>query len=206
MKKKSKVPTRSKGRTATLARQTKETDITLALNLDGDGTYKINSQIPFFSHMLELFSRHSLIDLEVNAKGDIEVDGHHSVEDVGIVFGQAFAKALGDMKSIRRYGTAYAPMDESLSMVSLDLCNRPYLVYDVKVRKVKTGSFDAELVKEFFQAFSSNARITLHIRNFYGDNTHHVFESVFKAFAMALRQAVSFDGRRTGLPTTKDLL
>jgi imidazoleglycerol-phosphate dehydratase len=206
MKSKKSLPARSKGRTASLARKTKETDIMLSLNLDGDGTYSIDSQIPFFSHMLELFSKHSLIDLHVRAKGDIEVDGHHSVEDIGIVFGQAFAKALGDMKSIRRYGTAFAPMDESLSMASVDLCNRPYLVYDVKVRKVKTGNFDAELVKEFFQAFSSNARITLHLRNFYGDNTHHVFESLFKAFALALRQAVSFDDRRKGLPTTKDLL
>ncbi len=196
----------SKNRKCALARKTKETDISLSVNLDGQGLYRIRTQIPFFSHMLELFSHHSLIDLDVNASGDVEVDGHHLVEDVGIVLGQAFSKALGDMKSIRRYGSAYAPMDESLSLVAIDLCNRPFLVYDVKVNKVKTGNFDAELVKEFFQAFSSNAKISLHINNLYGDNTHHIFESVFKAFALALRDAVSHDARRIGLPTTKDLL
>ncbi len=189
-----------------LSRKTKETDVALSLDLDGNGTHDIRTQIPFFSHMLDLFSKHSLIDLKIMAKGDIEVDGHHTVEDVGIVLGQAFATALGDMRSIRRYGKSILPMDEALTLVAIDICNRPYLVYDVKVRKIISDNFDGELVKEFFQAFISNARVSLHIKNFYGDNMHHIFESVFKAFAVAIREAVSLDPRVTGLPTTKDLL
>jgi imidazoleglycerol-phosphate dehydratase len=187
-------------------RHTKETDILVELDLDGSGQSSITTGIPFFDHMLELFSRHGLIDLTIRAKGDIEVDHHHTVEDTGIVLGLAFAEALGDKKGIRRFGNATAPMDESLSTVSVDISGRAYLVFDAKVPKIKTGDFDAEVVKEFFQAFAFNAKVSLHIRNAYGDNTHHVFESVFKAFGLALREATALDPRVTGVPSTKGSL
>ena len=187
-------------------RHTKETDILVELDLDGAGQSSITTGIPFFDHMLELFSRHGLIDLTIRAKGDIQVDHHHTVEDTGIVLGLAFAEALGEKKGIKRFGNATAPMDESLSTVSVDISGRPYLVFDAKVPKIKTGDFDAEVVKEFFQAFAFNAKVSLHVRNSYGDNTHHVFESVFKAFGLALREAVSLDPRVTGVPSTKGIL
>ena len=193
-------------RKAELSRKTNETDIIVSMNLDGEGKYDVQTDVPFLNHMLELFSKHSLIDLTVKAKGDVEIDGHHTVEDIGIVMGQVFLNALGDKKSIRRYGFFVLPMDEVLSLVALDISNRPYLVYDVPVEKLKVGTFDSELIKEFFQAFAFNAKINLHIKSFYGDNVHHVFESVFKAFARALRDAVTLDDKIKGIPTTKGML
>jgi len=187
-------------------RKTKETDVSVELDLDGSGKSVISTGIPFFDHMLDLFSRHGLIDLTIRAKGDLQVDHHHTVEDVGIVLGLAFSEALGDKKGIKRFGTATAPMDESLSTVSVDISGRPYLVFDAKVPKIKTGDFDAEVVKEFFQAFAFNAKVSLHVRNSYGDNTHHIFESVFKAFGLALREATGLDPRVTGVPSTKGSL
>lgn len=193
-------------RKSEIKRKTNETDIALSLNLDGEGKYNIKTQVPFLNHMLELFSKHSLIDLTLSAKGDVDIDAHHTVEDIGIVLGTAMLDALGDKKSITRYGSFMIPMDEVLSLVALDISNRPYFVYDVPVDKLKVGTFDSELIKEFFQAFAFNAKINLHIKTFYGDNVHHIFESIFKAFARAIRQAVSLDSRNKGLPTTKGML
>jgi len=189
-----------------MVRKTRETDVAAELDLDGSGKCEVSTGIPFFDHMLDLFARHGLIDLKLRAAGDIQVDHHHTVEDTGIVLGLAFSEALGDKKGIRRFGNATAPMDESLSTVSVDISGRPYLVFDAKVPKIKTGDFDAEVVKEFFQAFAFNAKVSLHVRNSYGDNTHHIFESVFKAFGLALREAVAIDPRVTGVPSTKGIL
>ena len=194
-------------RKAKIERKTKETDIQAEINLDGKGDYSINTSIPFFDHMISLMCKHGLFDLRLKAKGDIDIDYHHTVEDVGIVLGNAFKKALGDMTGISRYGNSSVPMDESIAMVSLDISNRAYLVYKVSFpKKAKLKDFDPDLIEDFFQAFVSNAGITLHINVPYGRNTHHIIEAVFKATGRALRQAVTIDPKIKGLLTTKGML
>ncbi|MDA8214366.1 MAG: imidazoleglycerol-phosphate dehydratase HisB [Nitrospiraceae bacterium] len=188
-------------------RKTKETDIAVEINLDGSGKYSINTSIPFLDHMLSLMCRHGLFDAKLKAKGDIEIDYHHTVEDVGIVLGKAIKQALGDMKGISRYGQASVPMDEALASVSLDISGRPYLVYKVEFpKKSKLKDFDPDLIEDFLQAFVSNSSITLHINVLYGRNTHHIIEAIFKGLGRALRQAVTIDPRIKGLPTTKGKL
>jgi imidazoleglycerol-phosphate dehydratase len=194
-------------RIAKVNRKTKETSIEAEVNLDGKGIYKIDTGIGFLNHMLEQLSKHSLIDINLNAKGDLHIDLHHTTEDSGIVLGEAIAKALGDKKGIKRYAHAYIPMDETLSRVSLDISNRPYLVWNVKLKVEKLGEMDTELFKEWFQAFSQSAGITLHIENIYGDNSHHIIESCFKGLARALRLALEKDARAgDSLPSTKGIL
>jgi imidazoleglycerol-phosphate dehydratase len=194
-------------RSAKVVRKTKETSIEIKVNLDGKGKSTINTGIGFLDHMLELFSKHSLIDLSLSAKGDLHVDEHHTTEDTGIVLGQAIAKALGKKIGIRRYGTAYVPMDETLTRVSIDISSRPYLIWKVKLKLEKLGEMDTELFKEWFQAVSQNAGITIHIENLYGDNNHHIVESCFKAFAQSLRLALEIDKRgKFLLPSTKGKL
>jgi len=193
-------------RKASIERITKETQIRLSLDLDGKGRSKICTSIPFLDHMLDLFTRHGLFDIEVEAKGDIDIDFHHTVEDIGIVLGQAFREALGDKKGIRRYGQASVPMDETLASVAIDLSGRPYLVYNVKVPKIKIGEFDVELVREFFQAFVNNCGANLHVNVMYGDNVHHILEASFKAAARALDQATQMDTRIEGVLSTKGKL
>lgn len=193
-------------RTAKLERNTKETQIKLSLNIDGKGEYEVSTSVPFFDHMLSLFARHGLFDLTIQAAGDTHIDFHHTVEDVGIVLGDAFKQALGNKAGIRRYGWARLPMDESLADVSLDLCDRSRLVYNVPLPKSKIGDFDAELAEDFFKAFADRAGVTLHIQVPYGDNLHHILEGVFKAFARALDMATSIDDRVTGVPSTKGML
>ena len=194
-------------RTATLKRDTTETQVSVELNLDGTGTYDIKSGIGFLDHMLEQLSRHSLIDLKVRAKGDLHIDMHHTTEDIGIAIGQAFAQAIGDKKGIRRYATQYLPMDEALTRVALDISGRPYLIWDVVFSRPKLGDMDTELFKEWFQAFAQNAGITLHVANLYGDNNHHIVETCYKALARALREAIDIDPRRADdVPSTKGAL
>lgn len=193
-------------RTATIQRKTKETDIALTLNLDGQGDVKTNTGVGFFDHMLDLLGRHGLIDLDVLAKGDLHVDSHHTVEDVGIVLGQALEKAVGDKKGIYRYGWASLPMDESLANVALDLSGRPAFVYNVKYHGSMIGTFPVELVEEFFKALATTAKMNLHITVPYGTNNHHIAEAIFKATAKALRQAVSKDPRNDRVPSTKEAL
>ncbi|MFY8169826.1 MAG: imidazoleglycerol-phosphate dehydratase HisB [Candidatus Fonsibacter sp.] len=194
-------------RIAKVNRKTKETSIEAEVNLDGKGIYKIDTGIGFLNHMLEQLSKHSLMDINLNAKGDLHIDLHHTTEDSGIVLGEAIAKALGDKKGIKRYAHAYIPMDETLSRVSLDISNRPYLVWNVKLKVEKLGEMDTELFKEWFQAFSQSAGITLHIENIYGDNSHHIIESCFKGLARALRLALEKDARAVdSLPSTKGIL
>ena len=194
-------------RIAKVNRKTKETSIEAEVNLDGNGIYKIDTGIGFLNHMLEQLSKHSLMDINLNAKGDLHIDLHHTTEDSGIVLGEAIAKALGDKKGIKRYAHAYIPMDETLSRVSLDISNRPYLVWNVKLKVEKLGEMDTELFKEWFQAFSQSAGITLHIENIYGDNSHHIIESCFKGLAGALRVALEKDARAgDSLPSTKGIL
>jgi len=194
-------------RSARVVRKTKETSIEIKVNLDGKGKSNIKTGIGFLDHMLELFSKHSLIDLSLNAKGDLHVDEHHTTEDTGIVLGQAVAKALGKKIGIKRFGTAYVPMDETLTRVSLDISNRPYLVWKVNLKLEKLGEMDTELFKEWFQAVSQNAGISMHIENLYGDNSHHIIESCFKAFAQALRTALEIDKRnKNQLPSSKGKL
>lgn len=193
-------------RTAEVYRKTGETEIKVKMNLDGQGENKVTTQIFFLNHMLDLFSRHGLFDLEVDGKGDIEVDFHHLVEDVGIVLGQAFLKALGNKEGIKRYGTFYVPMDEALAFCSVDISGRPYIYFDAEFSRDKVGEFDVELVKEFFVAFANNARITIHLEVVRGENTHHMIEALFKAFGRALREAVAFDPREKGVPSTKGVL
>jgi imidazoleglycerol-phosphate dehydratase len=194
-------------RIAKVNRKTKETSIEAEVNLDGKGVYKIDTGIGFLNHMLEQLSKHSLMDINLNAKGDLHIDLHHTTEDSGIVLGEAIAKALGDKKGIKRYAHAYIPMDETLSRVSLDISNRPYLVWNVKLKVEKLGEMDTELFKEWFQAFSQSAGITLHIENIYGDNSHHIIESCFKGLARALRLALEKDPRAVdSLPSTKGIL
>ena len=191
-------------RTASIERKTKETSISVEVNLDGTGKYEIQTGIGFLDHMLEQISKHSLIDLKVKAKGDLHIDLHHTTEDTGIAMGEAIAKALGDKRGIKRYAHALIPMDETLSRVALDVSNRPYLVWNVKLKVEKLGEMDTELFKEWFQAFAQAAGITLHIENIYGDNSHHIIESCYKGLAKALRTAFEIDQRMKDIiPSTK---
>lgn len=194
-------------RCAAINRTTAETSIKIKLNLDGTGKADIRTKIGFFDHMLTLLAAHSLIDMDINCDGDIEVDGHHSVEDCGIALGQAFAQAIGDKRGINRYGTFFVPMDEALVLVSLDISGRPFLVCDMGELAPMIGNFDCELVEEFMRAFAFNAGITLHIKVLYGKNSHHKVEGIFKALGHALRQAVEFDPRaKNKIPSTKGVL
>jgi len=193
-------------RQASITRTTKETDIRLSLNLDGSGKVELGSSIPFLDHMLEQISRHGLIDLSVDAKGDREIDDHHTVEDIGICLGEALRDALGDKAGVRRYGHAYVPLDEALSRVVLDLSGRPGLEYHIDFPKDRVGDFDVDLFKEFFQAVCNHGKITLHIDSIRGANNHHIIETVFKAFGRALRMAVEPDPRQSGIPSTKGAL
>jgi imidazoleglycerol-phosphate dehydratase len=194
-------------RTGKVTRATKETEVTLSVNLDGAGRAEISTGIGFLDHMLELLARHSRIDINVKAKGDLHVDQHHTTEDVGIVLGQALRQALGDMRGIARYADVHMPMDETLSRVAIDISGRPVLVFRVEFPRDKIGDFDVDLVREFFQAFASNAGVTLHVETLYGDNSHHVAESCFKGLARALRAAVAFDPAAKGeIPSTKGSL
>jgi imidazoleglycerol-phosphate dehydratase len=193
-------------RKAEVKRKTKETEIFLKLDLDGSGKHSVSTGIPFFDHMLSLLTYHSSIDLSLRAKGDIRVDSHHTVEDVGICLGEGIKKALGDGQGIERYGMAMIPMDETLGSVALDLSMRPCLVFHMKMRRSKIGDFDLELVEEFFKALCNHGRITLHVNLLYGKNSHHMVEAVFKGFGRALRQAISFDERRLSIPSTKGIL
>jgi len=194
-------------RTASIERNTKETQIRVAVNLDGTGQYSVSTGIGFLDHMMEQLSRHSLIDLELEAKGDLHIDFHHTTEDTGIAIGDAVAAALGDRAGITRYGTSHIPMDETLSRVALDLSNRPYLIWKVQFTRPKLGDMDTELFKEWFQAFSQSAGATLHVENIYGENSHHIIESCYKGLARALRQAVEIDPRRAdAVPSTKGTL
>ncbi|WP_428249138.1 imidazoleglycerol-phosphate dehydratase HisB [Ferrovibrio sp.] len=194
-------------RKASVARKTKETEIAVSLNLDGTGKYAVSTGVGFLDHMLEQLSRHSLIDLEVQARGDIHIDFHHITEDTGIAIGQCVAQALGDRAGIQRYGEATIPMDETLTRVALDASNRPYLIWKVNFSRPKLGDFDTELFKEWFQAFAQNAGLTLHVENLYGENNHHIVESCYKALARALRQAISADPRSPhAIPSTKGTL
>lgn len=193
-------------RKAQVRRKTKETSVVLKLNLDGSGKQSIKTGIPFFDHMLSLLAYHSRMDLSLMAKGDISVDAHHTVEDVGICLGDGIRKALGEAKGIQRYGAATIPMDETLVSVAIDLSMRPYLVFQMKLRRSKIGTFDPELVEEFFKALCNHARITVHINLLYGRNSHHMVEAAFKGFGRALREAVSFDPRSSLVPSTKGIL
>ena len=187
-------------------RKTKETDISLTLNLAGTGQAKISTGIGFFDHMLNLFVFHGCFDLNLSCKGDLEIDAHHTVEDVGIALGQAFKKGLSEKKGFVRYGNALVPMDESLSRAVVDISGRPYLVFEAKFKNPKVGNFDTELIKEFFQSFTNHAQINLHLKILYGANTHHQIEALFKATAVALRQALQNDQKRKGSPSTKGIL
>ena len=194
-------------RMAEVSRNTAETKITVKLNLDGTGQSHLATGIGFFDHMLDQIARHGLIDLDIQAAGDLHIDGHHTVEDVGITFGQAVAKAVGDKKGLRRYGHAYVPLDEALSRVVIDFSGRPGLVMNVPFKSGMIGGFDAQLAHEFFQGFANHAFVTLHIDNLRGENAHHQAETVFKAFARALRMALEIDPRAAGvIPSTKGSL
>jgi imidazoleglycerol-phosphate dehydratase len=194
-------------RSADVRRDTKETQVRVRVNLDGAGTAKLSTGIPFLEHMLDQVARHSMIDLEIEAKGDLHIDAHHTVEDIGITLGQAVAKALGDKAGIRRYGHAYVPLDEALSRVVVDFSGRPGLEYHVPYTRGLIGEFDVDLVHEFFQGFVNHAQATLHVDNLRGDNAHHQCETVFKAFARALRMATELDARAAGVvPSTKGTL
>src|ERR1700744_2137549 len=194
-------------RTASIPRDTKETRIRVGVDLDGSGTYQVSTGVGFLDHMLEQLSRHSLVDLTVEAKGDLHIDAHHTTEDTGIVIGQAVSRALGDRKGITRYGHAYIPMDETLTRVALDISNRPYLIWRVDFTRDKLGEMDTELFKEWFQAFAQAAGVTLHVENLYGENNHHIVESCFKALARALRGAIEIDPRQSeAVPSTKGTL
>jgi imidazoleglycerol-phosphate dehydratase len=190
-----------------IERATTETAVAVSVDLDGGGRYQVATGIGFLDHMLEQLSRHSLIDLVVEAKGDLHIDAHHTTEDVGIALGQAVARALGERKGIRRYGSAYVPMDETLTRVALDLSNRPYLVWKVAFSRDRLGTLDTELVREWFQAFAQAAGVTLHVECLYGENDHHIAESCFKALARALREAIEIDSRKAdAVPSTKGTL
>lgn len=194
-------------RKAEVTRNTKETQIRVRLDLDGRGAAKLSTGLPFLEHMLDQVARHGMVDLEIEAKGDLQIDAHHTVEDIGITLGQALAKALGDKKGIRRYGHAYVPLDEALSRVVVDLSGRPGLEYHVRFTRALIGEFDVDLVREFFQGFVNHAQVTLHIDNLRGDNSHHQCETMFKAFGRALRMAVEADARADGaIPSTKGTL
>jgi len=193
-------------RTAVVERVTKETRIRLSLGLDGSGESKVCTSVPFLDHMLDLFARHGLFDLQVEAQGDIDIDFHHTVEDIGIVLGEALKRALGGKEGIRRYGQATVPMDETLASAAIDLSGRPYLCFNVPLPKVKIGDFDVELVREFFQAFANTGGLNLHINLAYGENVHHMVEACYKAFARALDEATRLDDRITGVLSTKGKL
>lgn len=194
-------------RKAEVVRDTSETKIRVALNLDGTGQQKLDTGVPFLDHMLDQIARHGLIDLDISAKGDLHIDAHHTVEDVGITLGQAVAKAIGDKKGIRRYGHAYVPLDEALSRVVVDFSGRPGLEFHVPFTRAMIGQFDVDLTHEFFQGFVNHALVTLHIDNLRGDNAHHQCETVFKAFGRALRMAAELDARAAGtIPSTKGSL
>ena len=194
-------------RTAIVERKTRETEILASVDLDGTGTHDIDTGIGFLDHMLESFSRHSLIDLKVRAQGDLHVDFHHTTEDTAIVIGAAIKKALGDFSGIRRFGDILMPMDETLTRVAIDISNRPYLIWQVVFNRPKIGQMDTELFREWFQALAQNAGICLHIENLYGENSHHIVETCFKGTARALREAISVDERLEGaVPSTKDTL
>ena len=192
-----------KTRTAQVSRTTRETDIRVALNLDGQARYRVKTGLPFMDHMLDLFAKHELFDLDVRAKGDLAVDFHHTVEDLGLVLGEALDRALGDRQGLVRYGWCAMPMDESLSLVAVDLGGRPYLVYEIANRRRKIRDFDVGLVKEFMRAFSTQARMNLHVLHLYGDEPHHAYESVFKGLARALAAACARDPRVRGVPSSK---
>lgn len=194
-------------RTSQVTRNTLETQVSVSLNLDGSGAAKLASGVPFLDHMLDQIARHGLIDLDISAQGDLHIDAHHTVEDIGITLGQAFAQAVGDKKGIRRYGHAYVPLDEALSRVVIDLSGRPGLVFAVEFSRGTIGEFDVDLVSEFFQGFVNHAGVTLHIDNLRGKNSHHQVETLFKAFGRALRMAVEVDSRLGGaMPSTKGSL
>jgi len=194
-------------RSASVHRKTNETDIAVELDLDGTGTYQVSTGIGFLDHMLEQLSRHSLIDLTVKAVGDLHIDQHHTTEDSGIAIGEAFAKALGDRRGITRYGHAYAPMDETLTRVAIDISGRPYLVWKTEFSQSKLGDFDSELFEHWFHSFAGAAGITLHVETLYGRNNHHIVESAFKALARALRAAIEIDPRKADqVPSTKGTL
>lgn len=194
-------------RTATIQRTTSETDIAVTVNLDGTGRYAVATGIGFLDHMLEQLSRHSLIDLDVMVKGDLHIDQHHTTEDSAIALGEAFTKALGDRKGITRYGTAYAPMDETLTRVAIDISGRPFLVWRSEFSQPRLGEMDAELFEHWFHSFAQAAGITLHVETLYGRNNHHIVESAYKALARALRQAVEIDPRKAdAVPSTKGTL
>lgn len=195
-----------KKRTATVERKTAETDIRLELDIDGRGDYAVSTGIPFFDHMLNLLAKHALFDLTLRAKGDLEVDDHHTVEDVGLVLGEALDKALGSREGITRYGWSLVPMDEALSRVAVDLGGRPYLVYRMATRKRKIKDFDLFLVKHFFESFAQKGRMNLHIEQLYGDDAHHAVESIFKGVAKALYLACALDPRVKGIPSSKGQL
>jgi imidazoleglycerol-phosphate dehydratase len=194
------------GRKVEISRQTKETKVRVAIDLDGAGRTAPHTGVGFFDHMLDLLGRHSLIDLEVEAEGDLQVDAHHTVEDVGIVLGQALEQALGDKRGIQRYGWAIVPMDESLAQVAIDLSGRPAFVFNVQFKGEAIGAFPVELVEEFFKAIATTAKLNLHVTVPYGSNNHHISEAIFKATARALRQAVSLDPRNDQVPSTKGSL
>ena len=203
------LPARGNGqaRVADVVRTTKETDISVSVNLDGDGIYDVDTGIGFLDHMLEQLSRHSLIDLTVRAKGDLQIDFHHTTEDSGYAVGEAISNALGDRRGIRRYGDALIPMDETLTRVALDASNRPYLVWKVPFTRDKLGEMDTELFLEWYRAFAQSAGLTLHVETIFGENNHHMIESCFKGLARALRTAVEIDPRRAGeVPSTKGVL
>jgi len=194
-------------RTAEVSRNTLETQIVASISLDGTGVSQLSSGLGFLDHMIDQIARHGMMDIKVEAKGDLHIDAHHTVEDIGITLGQAFAKALGDKKGIRRYGHAYVPLDEALSRVALDLSGRPGLEFGVEFKRARIGDFDVDLVHEFFQGFVNHAGVTLHIDNLRGENAHHQAETIFKAFGRALRMATELDPRMTGImPSTKGSL
>ena len=191
-------------RKAKIQRKTKETNISVEVNLDGEGKYQIKTKIGFLDHMLEQLAKHSLIDMKINAKGDTHIDLHHTTEDTGIAIGEAIKKAAGNRKGIKRYATTNIPMDETLTRVSLDISNRPYLIWNVDLKVEKLGEMDTELFKEWFQAFAQSAGITLHVENIYGENSHHKIESCFKALARSLKEALEIDKRiKNSIPSTK---
>jgi len=199
-------PSQSKKRSARITRRTEETDITVELTIEGKGEGNISTDVPFLDHMVRLMTAHGLFDMVLKAQGDIEIDGHHTVEDIGLVIGQAFSEALGDRKGIRRYGRGLVPMDEALASVVIDFSNRPLLVFHADFKRERTGGFDVELVKEFFKAFADKSGATVHINLMYGHNTHHMIEAIYKAFGQALDEATLLDARIRGVRSTKGAL